>query len=59
MREQFPSMPAYDGDKLPEQLANPLKHKFVSRLSWRRTRDQTLGVALLLHARISASLILS
>src|SRR5215510_13664891 len=32
MREQFPAMPAYDIDKLPEQLANPLKHRFVSRL---------------------------
>jgi len=32
MREQFPAMPAYDIDKLPEQLANPLKHRFVTRL---------------------------
>ena len=51
MREQFPGMPDYDIVKLPEQLANPLKHKFVSRLFVAETtRDQTLGLALLLHA---------
>src|SRR3990170_5965454 len=51
MREQCPLMPAYDIDKLPEQLANPLKHRFVSRLFVaENARDQTLGVALLLHA---------
>jgi acetoin utilization deacetylase AcuC-like enzyme/GNAT superfamily N-acetyltransferase len=51
MREQFPAMPAYDIDKLPEQLANPLKHRFVSRLFVaENARDQTLGLALLLHA---------
>jgi GNAT superfamily N-acetyltransferase len=51
MREQFPAMPDYDIAKLPEQLANPLKHKFVSRLFVaENARDQTLGLALLLHA---------
>lgn len=51
MREQFPAMPDYDIAKLPEQLANPLKHKFVARLFVaENARDQTLGVALLLHA---------
>jgi len=51
MREQFPAMPDYDIAKLPEQLANPLKHRFVSRLFVaENARDQTLGVALLLHA---------
>src|SRR6187401_2973895 len=51
MREQFPAMPAYDIEKLPEQLANPLKHRFVTRLFVaENARDQTLGVALLLHA---------
>ena len=51
MREQFPAMPDYDIDKLPEQLANPLKHRFVSRLFVaENARDQTLGLALLLHA---------
>jgi len=51
MREQFPAMPEYDIAKLPDQLANPLKHKFVSRLFVaENARDQTLGVALLLHA---------
>ena len=51
MREQFPSMPDYDVVKLPEQLSNPLKHRFVSRLFVaENARDQTLGVALLLYA---------
>jgi acetoin utilization deacetylase AcuC-like enzyme/GNAT superfamily N-acetyltransferase len=51
MREQFPLMPDYDIAKLPDQLSNPLKHKFVSRLFVaENARDQTLGVALLLHA---------
>jgi acetoin utilization deacetylase AcuC-like enzyme/GNAT superfamily N-acetyltransferase len=51
MREQFPLMPDYDVAKLPDQLSNPLKHKFVSRLFVaENARDQTLGVALMLHA---------
>ena len=51
MREQFSLMPEADIAKLPDQLANPLKHKFVSRLFVaENARDQTLGVALLLHA---------
>ena len=51
MREQFPAMPDYDIVKLPEQLANPLKHRFVARLFVaENARDQTLGLALLLHA---------
>jgi acetoin utilization deacetylase AcuC-like enzyme/GNAT superfamily N-acetyltransferase len=51
MREQFSAMPQADIAKLPDQLANPLKHKFVSRLFVaENARDQTLGVALLLHA---------
>ena len=51
MREQFPAMPDYDIAKLPDQLANPLKHRFVARLFVaENARDQTLGVALLLHA---------
>jgi acetoin utilization deacetylase AcuC-like enzyme/GNAT superfamily N-acetyltransferase len=51
MREQFPLMPDYDIAKLPEQLSNPLKHRFVSRLFVaENARDQTLGLALLLHA---------
>src|SRR3989304_2415444 len=50
-RHQFSAMPDYDIDKLPEQLANPLKHRFVSRLFVaENARDQTLGLALLLHA---------
>ena len=51
MREQFSAMPDYDIAKLPEQLSNPLKHHFVSRLFVaENARDQTLGVALLLYA---------
>jgi acetoin utilization deacetylase AcuC-like enzyme/GNAT superfamily N-acetyltransferase len=51
MREQFPAIPQEDIAKLPDQLTNPLKHKFVSRLFVAENeRDQTLGVALLLHA---------
>ena len=51
MREQFPAMADYDIAKLPDQLANPLKHRFVARLFVaENARDQTLGVALLLHA---------
>ena len=51
MREQFPGIPEEDIAKLPDQLTNPLKHKFVSRLFVAENeRDQTLGVALLLYA---------
>ena len=51
MREQFSAMPDYDIAKLPEQLSNPLKHRFVARLFVaENARDQTLGVALLLYA---------
>jgi acetoin utilization deacetylase AcuC-like enzyme/GNAT superfamily N-acetyltransferase len=50
MREQFSAMPEDDIAKLPEQLSNPLKHRFVSRLFVaENARDQTLGVALLLY----------
>jgi acetoin utilization deacetylase AcuC-like enzyme/GNAT superfamily N-acetyltransferase len=51
MREQFPAMPDRDISKLSDQLSNPLKHKFVSRLFVaENARDQILGVALLLYA---------
>lgn len=51
MREQFSLMPDYDIAKLPDQLSNPLKHRFVSRLFVaENARDQTLGLALLLYA---------
>jgi len=50
MREQFSGMPEADIAKLPDQLSNPLKHRFVSRLFVAENgRDQTLGVALLLY----------
>jgi acetoin utilization deacetylase AcuC-like enzyme/GNAT superfamily N-acetyltransferase len=51
LREQFPLMPDCDIAKLPDQLSNPRKHRFVSRLFVaENAHDQTLGVALLLHA---------
>jgi len=50
MREQFSGMPEADIAKLPDQLSNPLKHRFVSRLFVAENgRDQTLGVGLLLY----------
>jgi acetoin utilization deacetylase AcuC-like enzyme/GNAT superfamily N-acetyltransferase len=50
MREQFRAMPDEDIAKLPDQLSNPLRHRFVSRLFVaENARDQTLGVALLLY----------
>ena len=50
MREQFSGMPDEDIAKLPDQLSNPLKHRFVSSLFVAENgRDQTLGVALLLY----------
>jgi len=50
MREQFSAMAEADIVKLPDQLSNPLKHRFVSRLFVaENARDQTLGVALLLY----------
>jgi acetoin utilization deacetylase AcuC-like enzyme/GNAT superfamily N-acetyltransferase len=50
MHEQFSAMPEADIAKLPDQLSNPLKHRFVSRLFVaENARDQTLGVALLLY----------
>ncbi|GFO82786.1 MAG: hypothetical protein A49_24130 [Methyloceanibacter sp.] len=49
MREQFPAMPEEDIAKLPGQLSNPLKRRYVSRLFVaENSRDQTLGVALML-----------
>ena len=46
MREQFASMPERDIAKLPDQLSNPLKHKFVSRLFVaENARDQILGTS--------------
>ncbi len=49
MREQFAAMPEEDIAKLPGQLSNPLKRRYVSRLFVaENSRDQTLGVALML-----------
>ena len=43
MRQQFKAIPEEDIAKLPDQFANPLKHKFVSRLFVAENeRDQTL-----------------
>jgi acetoin utilization deacetylase AcuC-like enzyme/GNAT superfamily N-acetyltransferase len=51
LRAQFPGMPAEDIDKLPEQLRNPLKYRFVTTLFVAEDgRDRVRGVAVLLHA---------
>jgi acetoin utilization deacetylase AcuC-like enzyme/GNAT superfamily N-acetyltransferase len=51
MRAQFPGMSAAEIDKLPDQLRDPLKHRFVSRLFVAEDgRDATRGIALLLYA---------
>jgi len=50
MREQFPGIPEKDIAKMSDQISNPVKHRFVSRLFVAENgRDQTLGVALLLN----------
>jgi len=50
LREQFPGMDEADIDKLPDQLRDPYRHRFVSRLYVAEgARDRMLGVALLLH----------
>lgn len=51
MRAQFPGMSKAEIDKLPEQLRDPLKHRFVSRLFVAEDgRERTRGIALLLYA---------
>jgi len=51
MRAQFPGIPADDIDKLPEQLRNPLKFRFLAELFVAEdTRGDVKGIALLLYA---------
>ena len=42
LRAQFPGMSAEDIDKLPDQLENPLKHRFVSEIFVAETGEGTL-----------------
>lgn len=50
LRAQFPEMAPEEIDKLPEQLRNPLKFQFISRLFVaERAGGRILGVALLIH----------
>ena len=50
LREQFPGMDEADIAKLPGQLRDPLRYRFVARLYVAEgPRDRILGVALLLH----------
>ncbi|MCW5700293.1 MAG: GNAT family N-acetyltransferase [Rhodospirillales bacterium] len=49
LKRQFPGMPAEDIDKLPAQLRDPLKYRFVSELFVAEDAgDRVRGVALLL-----------
>ena len=50
IRAQFPGMPGSEIDKLPDQLGNPFKHRFVAKLLVAEdTRGHVKAVALLLH----------
>lgn len=50
LRAQFPGMPVEDIDRLPAQLRDPLRYRFVSRLLVAEDgADRQLGLALLLH----------
>jgi acetoin utilization deacetylase AcuC-like enzyme/GNAT superfamily N-acetyltransferase len=50
LRAQFPELAPEEIDKLPEQLRNPLKFQFVSRLFVaEKAGGRILGVALLIH----------
>lgn len=51
LKAQFSSMPAGDIDKLPDQLRDPLTHRFVTCLLVAQDgRDRVRGVAVLLYA---------
>lgn len=51
IRAQFPGIPAGDVDKLPEQLRNPLKYRFLAELFVAEgTQGDVKAVALLLYA---------
>ncbi|MEZ5670672.1 MAG: GNAT family N-acetyltransferase [Alphaproteobacteria bacterium] len=50
VRAQFPGMPADEIDKLPDQLANPFRHRFVAALFVAEdARGHVKAAALLLH----------
>ncbi|MEZ5925103.1 MAG: GNAT family N-acetyltransferase [Hyphomicrobiaceae bacterium] len=51
LRRQFGALPETDIQKLPDQLRDPLKHQFVSRLLVaENARGKLIGAAVLLHA---------
>ncbi len=51
LRHQFPGMPEDDIAKLPAQLRDPLKYRFISELLVAEdSRDRVRGMALLLYA---------
>ncbi len=51
LRHQFPGMPADDIDKLPAQMRDPLKYRFISELLVAEdSADRVRGIALLLYA---------
>jgi len=50
MREQFPDLDPHDIEKLPQQLTNPVKHRFRASLYVAEGRRRLVqGFALLLH----------
>ena len=50
IRAQFPDMPGADVDKLPDQLDNPFKHRFIAELfAAEDGRAHVKAIALLLH----------
>ena len=50
IRAQFPGMPASDIDKLPDQLDNPFRYRFVTKLLVAEdARGRVKAIALLLH----------
>jgi acetoin utilization deacetylase AcuC-like enzyme/GNAT superfamily N-acetyltransferase len=51
LRAQFSGMPAYDVEKLTDQLRDPMKHRFRALLYVAEdTQDRVRGFAVLLHA---------
>ena len=50
IRAQFPGMPDSEADKLPDQLDNPFRYRFVAELFVAEdTRGRVKAIALLLH----------
>jgi acetoin utilization deacetylase AcuC-like enzyme/GNAT superfamily N-acetyltransferase len=51
LRTQFPGVDESDIEKIPQELVNPLKHRFrASLLIAEKTQNKVVGMALLLHA---------